>query len=69
MLYNAITHNNSKMDMVNNYMLYLATVSIKYNATDIIKAGTTFSMATSDAVFQPSFRKQRYGERDIIKAK
>ena len=53
------------MDMVNNYVLYLATVSIKHMATDLIKAGTTFSMATSDGDFQPSFRKQRYGVREI----
>ena len=59
------------MDMVNNYVLYtyLATVSIKHTATGLIRAGTTFSMATSDADFQPSFRKQRYGVSDIIKAK
>ena len=56
------------MDMVNNYVLYLATVSIKHKATDLTKAGTTFSMATSDSDFQPSFRKQRYGVRDKIKA-
>ena len=44
------------MDMVNKYVLYLATVSIKHMATDLIKAGTIFSMATSDADFQTSFR-------------
>ena len=57
------------MDMGNNYMLYLAIVSTKHKATDLIKVGTTFSMATSDADFQPSFIKQRYGVTDIIKAK
>ena len=37
---NAITHNNCEIDMVNNYVLYLATVSIKHKAADLIKART-----------------------------
>ena len=32
----------TEMDTVNNYVLYLATVSIKHKATDLIKAGLLF---------------------------
>ena len=55
----SITQNNCEMCMVHNYVLYLATFSKMHKAADLIKAGTTFSMATSDADFPPSFRKQR----------
>ena len=55
-IYNAIIQDNCEMDMVNNYVLCLATVSIKHMATDLIKADATFSMATSDADLQPSYR-------------
>ena len=47
------------MDTVNNYVLYLATVSIKHKSTDQIKAGTTFSMALT----------AKCGLRDIIQTK
>ena len=67
--YNAIIQNNCEMDMVNKYVLYLAIVSIKHKATDLMKAMTIFSMATSDADFKSSFGKQRYGVREIIQAK